>query len=423
MRYIQRELATTLTRAARAFPAVVLTGPRRAGKTTLLRRLFPSANYQLLEDPATVDAAQSDPRAFLDGLRPPTVLDEIQNAPDLLNFIRVRIDAAPNRKGQWLLTGSQDFGLMRGVTESMAGRAAVLQLLPLSSAETARVTLLRGGYPEAVARPRDAGLWFQSYLQTYLERDVRQVSQIRELTSFRRFLSLIASRSGQILNKTDIAAPLGISVPTLTEWIGILEATGQLVLVPPYFENFGKRLIKSPKVYLTDSGLVCHLLGIDTERALGRSPFLGPIFETFVASEIIKQQSNLGRRRELYFFRDQRGLEVDFIVPSSEHELVLIEVKASRTVYPDAADRALSLARSMGSQRSRCIVVHASAEADEDDAALAQGARSMSIAGLLRSLRGGRKLVSKAPATGSVAIWDGKARRSSIEHDTVHDEP
>jgi predicted AAA+ superfamily ATPase len=271
----------------------------------------------------------------------------------------------------------------------MAGRAAVLHLLPLSTVETPKVTILRGGYPEILARPRDSDLWFQSYLQTYLERDVRQVSQIRELATFRRFLSLIASRTGQILNKTDLAAPLGVSVPTITEWIGILETTGQIVLVPPYFENFGKRLIKSPKVYLTDSGLACHLLGIDSARTLNRSPFSGAIFEGFVASEIVKQQSNLGRRRELYYFRDQRGLEVDFIVPSGTQGLVLIEAKASRTVYPDAARNVLSLAQSISNHQTRCVVVHATAADDKDDTVLALGARAMSIAGLLHSLRGG----------------------------------
>ena len=394
MRYIARQLAPTLTRAARAFPAVVLTGPRRAGKTTLLRRLFPGAEYRLLEDPATVGAVRSDPRGFLDAVRPPVILDEIQNAPDLLNFIRVRIDAAPTRKGQWLLTGSQDFALMRGVTESMAGRAAVLQLLPFSTAETERVTLLRGGYPEVLARRRDADLWFQSYLQTYLERDVRHISQIRELATFRRFLALVASRTGQLLNKTDLAAPLGLSVPTLSEWVAILEATAQIILVPPYFENFGKRLIKSPKLYLTDSGLACHLLGIDTDRALRRSPFLGSVFEGFVASEIAKQQANQGRHRELYFFRDQRGLEVDFVVPAGERDLALIEAKASSTVYPEAAASALRLARSIGTRGTRCVVVHANGaqrhKNSADDTALAQGARSMSVAGLLRALRGDR---------------------------------
>ncbi|MCC6193531.1 MAG: ATP-binding protein [Burkholderiales bacterium] len=386
MRYIDRELARTLLRAARAFPAVVLTGPRRAGKTTLLRRLFPAASYRLLEDPALVAAARADPRGFLDTLTLPVILDEIQHVPELMNFIRARIDMAARRSGQWLLTGSQDFALMRGVTESMAGRAAVLQLLPLSIAESAKVTPFRGGYPEVLARPRDADLWFPSYVQTYLERDVRQVSQVRDLATFRRFLALLASRTGQLLNKTDLAAPLGISVPTVGEWLGILETTGQVIAVPPYFENFGKRLVKSPKLYFTDSGLACHLLGLETPRALAQSPFAGPVFEGFVAAEIVKHQINSGRRRELYFFRDERGLEVDFVVPAGERRLVLVEAKASRTVYPEAARSMLALARGIRRQPVECVVVHAAANHSRASTALADGARAMAVGGLLESL-------------------------------------
>ena len=391
MRHVERQLAATLARAARAFPAVVLTGPRRAGKTTLLRRLFPAASYRLLEDPALVAAVRADPRGFLDGLKPPVILDEIQHAPELLNFIRARIDLAPRRRGQWLLTGSQDFALMRGVTESMAGRAAVLQLLPLSTVESAKVTPFRGGYAEVLARPQDADLWFPSYIQTYLERDVRQISQVRDLATFRRFLALLASRGGQLLNKTDLAAPLGVSVPTVAEWVGILETTGQIVLVAPYFENFGKRLVKSPKLYFTDSGLACHLLGLETPRALAQSPFAGPVFEGFVASEIVKQQINLGQRRQLYFFRDQRGLEVDFVVPAGSRRLVLLEAKASQTVYPEAARNMLSLAGSIGRPTTECIVVHAASKSAPSGNALIEGAQAMAISPLLETLRGGHR--------------------------------
>lgn len=387
MAYITRQLETTLSKAARAFPALVLTGPRRAGKTTLLQRLFPKAAYRLLEDPAVLAAARADPRGFLDALELPVILDEIQNVPELLNFIRVRIDQAPSRMGRWLLTGSQDFSLMRGVTESMAGRAGVLQLLPLSTLESERVTPFKGGYAEVLARPRNAPLWFQSYVQTYIERDVRQISQIRDLAVFRRFLALLASRSGQLLNKTDLAAPLGVSVPTITEWLGILETTGQVLLVPPYFENFGKRIVKTPKVYITDSGLACHLLGFSTAQELARSTFAGPIFEGFVASEIVKQQINAGRRREIYFFRDQRGLEIDFVVPGAGRRLVLLEVKSSQTVYPEAARHMLNLADSIGRKHdTRCIVVHTGSGGGAADRILAPGARSLSVTETLRAL-------------------------------------
>ncbi len=300
----------TLSAAFRAFPALVLTGPRRAGKTTLLRRLFSSALYVLLEDPDIQSRDRSDPRGILDELRPPIVFDEIQNVPDLLPYVRTKIDQHPHRHGQWIFTGSQEAPLMRGVTESMAGRAAILQLLPFSILENQRVSMLSGGFPEAVARPKTRAIWFSSYVQTYLERDVRSVTNVRDLATFRRFLALVAARHGQLLNKTDLAAPLGVSIPTVSEWLSILELTGQIILVPPYFENFGKRLVKSPKLYIGDSGLACHLLGIRSSSELGRSPFLGSIFEGFVASEILKSQVNSGARKEIYHFRDQQGLEV-----------------------------------------------------------------------------------------------------------------
>jgi predicted AAA+ superfamily ATPase len=358
MKYVPRLLGRHIEKAARHFPAVILTGLRRAGKTTLLRRLLPRASYWLAEDPDVIARIRSDPRGFLMELKPPVILDEIQHVPEILAYLCTRIDAAPHKMGQWFLTGSQEAPLMRGVSESLAGRAAVFQLWPLGLLESPKVSLLKGGFPEVLARPAQAFTWFSSYVQTYLERDVRAVSEIRDLATFRRFLALVASRSGQILNKTDLAAPLGVTVPTLTAWLNILELTCQIILVPPFFENFGKRLVKSPKLYVADAGLACHLLAIDSEKTLQQSPFLGAIFEGFVAAEIIKQQTASGRRRELYYFRDQQGLEVDFVIPAGHRRLLLVEAKAAHTAQPRMAEPLLRLKTSITGYQTNSLVVY-----------------------------------------------------------------
>ena len=378
MRYIPRHLGNELEAAASAFPALILTGPRRAGKTTLLRHTFPEAAYHLLEDPDLVARFRADPRSFVDEVDPPVILDEIQRVPELLNYLRTRIDAHPERAGQWFLTGSQEAPLMQGVTESMAGRAAIFQLLPLSRGESDRVSLLGGGFPEALAKPDVRRTWFRSYVQTYLERDVRTVTAIRDLATFRRFLALLASRCGQLLNKTDIAAPLGVSVPTVTSWLSVLEITSQVLLVPPYYENFGKRLVKSPKIYFADSGLACHLLGIETEDALSRSPFLGPLFEGFVASEIVKHQLNNGHGKSLYFFRDRQGLEVDFLLDQGNRRLALIEAKATRTPRPSDAAPLLRLDRAIEGHDVSRYVVHRPVRGERQFTTLAPGVRALS---------------------------------------------
>ncbi len=390
MRYIPRQLAPVLLDASRHFPAVVVTGPRRAGKTTLLRKLFPNARYVLLEDPDIQGRVRSDPRAFLDELQPPVVFDEIQNTPELLDYVRTLIDTKPRRMGQWLFTGSQEVPLMRGITESMAGRAAILQLLPFSLAETAKVNLLHGGFPEVLARPEARSLWFASYLQTYLERDVRAITNVRDLATFRWFLAVLASRHGQVLNKTDLAAPLGVSVPTIGEWLSILEVTGQIILVPPYFENFGKRLIKSPKIYWGDSGLACYLLGVTSSAEFERSPFLGALFGGFVAGEILKSQANQGMRKELYYFRDQQGLEVDFLVPRPNSNLWLIEAKAGKTVRPAMASPLLSLRRALPERSGRLIVVHRKSHSQLPTAAIARGVEAVDVERFIQELTGSK---------------------------------
>jgi len=377
--------------ATRHYPAVVITGPRRAGKTCLLRHAFPRARYVLLEDPDLQARIRSDPRTFLDELRPPVLFDEIQNVPELFDYIRTLIDRTPRKMGQWYFTGSQEAPLMRGVSESMAGRAAILQLLPFSLAETARVNLILGGYPEVLANPRGRTLWFSSYIQTYLERDVRALLNVRDLATFRRFLTLLASRHGQLLNRSDLAAPLGVSVPTIGDWLHVLEVTGQVILVPPYFQNFGKRLIKSPKVYLGDSGLACHLLGITTPAELEKSPFLGPLWEGFVAVEILKSQVNRGRTKELYHFRDYQGLEVDFLFPY-EGGVWLVECKASRTARPDMARPMAALRQAMGDRKpARLSVVHRASPSTPPTHALAPGIEALPVEDFVAQLAGRKK--------------------------------
>ena len=344
----------------------MVTGPRRAGKTTALRQAFPRAHYVLLEDPDVKERARSDPRGLLDELRTPVLFDGVHNVPELLAYVRVRIDERPREKGRWIFTGCQEDPLLQAVRESLPGRAAILQMMPFSLAETPRASVLLGGYPEVLARPASCSLWFSSYMQTYLERDVRAVTNVKDLGTFRRFIAMVASRHGQLLNRTDLAGPLGVSVPTVSDWLHVLEVTGQIILVPPYFENFGKRLIKSPKVYIGDSGFACYLLGITSQTELDRSPFLGALFEGHVAAEIIKSQINRGDRKELYHFRDQQGLEVDFLFPARGGDLWMVECKAAKTIQSHMTGPLRTLREAMGTMGQKVniktMIVHRAAK-------------------------------------------------------------
>ena len=364
-KYIERDLETVLVRAAKEFPAIVLTGPRQSGKTTLLKHLF-SKNYKYvsLELPDIRAAANVDPRGFLDMYTPPVIMDEIQYAPDLLLYIKEKIDSDRNKSGQYLLTGSQNLLMMEKVTESLAGRAAMLKLLPLSykeirgnlqmpfpwesqSKQMGRErdsynemwkSFLRGNYPELVSNPdRDINLWHSSYIQTYLERDIRMLKQIGDLTLFQNFFRALAARSGQLLNLTDISRDLGIAVNTVKAWLSILESTFQVVILRPYFNNIGKRLVKSPKVYFTDVGILCYLVGLKDPDHAASGPMGGTIFETAVISEIIKTIIHRGEEPQIYFWRTSSGKKVDVII-QREGKLVPIEIKLSSTPKPVMAD-------------------------------------------------------------------------------------
>lgn len=385
MPYLARTLETPLRRAAREFPVVMVTGPRQSGKTTTLRHLFGKTHrYVSLEPPDTRAAAEADPRGFLDLLGPRLILDEVQYAPGLLPYIKERVDARRSTRGQYILTGSQNLALHHRVTESLAGRAAVLRLLPLTGREmahrprtalpwerTSRMhhgpplaaltlwnRLLRGGYPELFTEPRrDPVLWHASYVQTYLERDVRSLRQVGDLTQFQMFLRALAARSGQLLNLADVSRDLGVALNTAKAWLSVLEATDQVFVLRPYHANLGKRLVKTPKVYFTDTGTLCYLVGLrDVEHARS-GPQGGALFETAVLSEIVKSLTHRGTPASVYFWRTATGNEVDLLVETNGR-LIPIEVKLSATPRPAMASGIAALRRDLGARAAKGYVVH-----------------------------------------------------------------
>jgi len=337
--YVPRSLATTLSRALGQFPSVLVTGPRQSGKTTFLLKEFgQGSRYLSLDDPLERSFAASDPNGFLDRFPDDRiVLDEIQYAPELLPYLKIRIDRDRHRYGRWLLTGSQQFQLMANVSESLAGRIALLELLPFSLLETEGMRepdlatiLWNGSYPEPALEPGKRDLWISSYIQTYVERDVRQILKVQDLRTFETVLGLCAARHGQELNLSDIARAAGVSVPTVKSWIHLLEAAYILRLLPPYFENYGKRIVKSPKLYFLDSALVCALTRQPGAEATLAGAMGGPLFEGFLISEAYKVFAILGKRPDLYFWRAQQALEVDLVLRLSTG-LVPIEIKLTAT--------------------------------------------------------------------------------------------
>ncbi|MEW6419047.1 MAG: ATP-binding protein [Nitrospirota bacterium] len=363
-RYIERTIEPVLKRAAKEFPAVVLVGPRQSGKTTLLKHLFSERyRYVSLEPPDVRISAVEDPRGFIDMYPPPVIFDEVQYAPDLLPYIKEKIDAKREKFGQYLVTGSQNLLVMEQVTESLAGRAAILKLLPLTRRETEgqphkqlpweskryksekkKVSsrdlwkeFLRGGYPELAAYPkRDVALWHSAYIQTYMERDVRLLRQIGDLTQFQNFLKALAARSAQLLHLSDLSRDLGVALNTAKAWISVLEATYQVIVLRPYFANVGKRLVKTPKVYFTDVGTLCYLGGLRDPEHAASGPMGGAIFETAAVTEIYKTLMHCGTEPQMYFWRTSAGAEVDIVVEFGQR-LVPVEVKLSSTPRPAMA--------------------------------------------------------------------------------------
>jgi len=343
---IPRTASLTLRRLARGFPVLALTGPRQSGKTTLARAEFPDKPYVTLENPDERLFAESDPRRFLARFPDGAVIDEVQRVPSLLSWLQGVVDER-KRMGDFVLTGSAQFDLMAGLTQSLAGRIGRVELLPLSGAELSAAgdgasllpgsldaLLLRGGYPALYDRSLEPADWFGNYVSTYVERDVRQLLSVRNLGQFQRFLRLCAARSGQLLNLASLGADCGIAAVTAREWLSVLEASYLVTRLAPYHRNFGKRLVKTPKLYFLDVGLMAWLLGIRDLLAIETHAQRGALFETWVVSELIKQRFNAGRSAELCFWRDSTGLEID-VVSEQPGGLQAIEIKSGATVASD----------------------------------------------------------------------------------------
>ncbi len=341
---IPRLATQTIERLTAGFPVIALTGPRQSGKTTLARSLFASKPYVSLENPDTRDFATRDPKRFLGQFAANgAVIDEIQRVPELFSWLQGWVDER-RIMGDIVVTGSAQFERQERITQSLAGRVGRVELLPLSGAELNAANLLpdsldacmlRGGYPALYDRPIDVYDWMSSYVATYMERDVRQMSAIQNLDAFGRFTQLLALRSAQLLNLNALAAEAGISAPTARAWLTVLEASYLFVSITPYFRNIGKRLVKTPKVYCLDTGLLCWLLGINSTDHLARHPLRGHIFETWVVSEAIKQKWNRGRRAQLHFWRDSTGLEIDLLEEESPTSFRAWEIKSGETFSSD----------------------------------------------------------------------------------------
>lgn len=341
----KRDLEKTIL-GYKKFPVIAILGPRQSGKTTLVRNIFKKYVYVSFEDPETRSFAQTDPRKFLKTHenKHGIIIDEFQHVPEILSYLQLEVDTK-KRPGYFILTGSQNFLMNQAITQSLAGRVGILNLLPLSINELKRSKLVKidnadkvifdGGYPRIYSEKIDAKKLYPSYIQSYIERDVRQLTNVGDLRSFQRFMKLCAGRIGQQLNFSELAGVCGVSVSTTQRWISILEASYILFLLQPYFKNFNKRITKSPKIYFYDTGLACSLLGIESPKILATHPLRGHIFESFIVADICKQYFNIGKRPPVYFWRDMNGrLEVDCIIEEASN-LFPIEIKSGETIASD----------------------------------------------------------------------------------------
>ncbi len=338
--YLERNLSDTLMEAYRYFPVITLTGLRQSGKTTLLRKIFNDLSYYSLEDLDLRRFALNDPKAFLAQDAKGMLLDEVQNTPELFSYIQGIVDENPEKR--FILSGSSQFSILKDITQSLAGRTAVFELLPFSFNEvvtkakkkTLDALLFEGFYPAIYAEKNIARMLYPSYTKTYLERDVRNLLQIKDMMQFRTFLKLCAGRIGSLFNSSELANEVGVSSVTIKSWLSILQASYIITLLPPYFENTRKRLVKRPKLYFCDTGLACYLLDIENEKQLQRDKMRGHLFENFIVTEALKHRYNQGKTANLYFYRDSNGNEIDLLIKNGA-EFTAIEIKSAQTYHTD----------------------------------------------------------------------------------------
>jgi uncharacterized protein len=365
---IKRDISITLDQCINSFPVTVLTGPRQSGKTTLLRSKYPDYQYISLESPDNLLRVKQDPHGLLDHIQGKgLIIDEAQQYPELFSYIQTKVDE-PDFHLPIVISGSQNFLLLDTVSQSLAGRAAILELLPLSLNEIAASSsthiklndfLYHGGYPRPYTEKLDRKIWFNSYIKTYIERDVRALINIKDLAKFQLFLQLCAGRHGQLLNMSALSIECGISHTTVNEWISLLEASYIIYRLRPFHKNFNKRVTKSAKLYFYDSGLVCHLLGIDTTETLRLHPYRGAIFEGAIITEFVKRYFSTGQKAPLYFWRDSAGHEVDLLVESGG-TLKSYEIKSGETYRPELLKGLKKWQKISGDQR--CYLIYAGKE-------------------------------------------------------------
>lgn len=368
--FIPRIMGSAIKEAAQYFPVITLTGPRQSGKSTLLRHLYADIPYFSMEDPDIRMTVKNDPKGFLSQFPDGVIIDEVQNVPELLSYIQGIVDNDPKRK--FFLTGSSQFGLLRSVSQSLAGRSAVFELLPLSLSEIASEDngdsvdeiLYRGFYPAVWSGKNIPKLLYPNYVKTYIERDVRDLLAIKDLDLFQRFVRLCAARIGSIFNASELSNELGVSVNTVNSWVSVLQASYLIYLLPPFFTNTRKRLTKSPKIYFTDCGLAAYLLDIDSPPTLNRDKMRGHLFENMVIMDFLKDAYNAGRNGGLYFYRDSNGNEVDLLIKNGS-EYDCYEIKSASTFHPDFIKGLKSFEKAFPGMTQKATLIYSGDEMPE----------------------------------------------------------